>query len=486
MENAATVPVISIVIPLYNTEKYIGECLDSVLAQTFQNFEVIVVNDCSTDNSIEVVKGYAEKFNGRLKLYHMDNNTGSGALPRNKGLLLSRGEYIFFMDADDVLIKSALEKMHALAGEYDADVVYCEKYFISTGTGEEFLNNVRVCLDSGHVQTPPFVDKPTFESENMSERVDGILHHRVWVVPWNKFVRRNLMLENEIFFPHVKIAEDNIWTSGLFFFAKKFLRVPNIVYVRRKHEESMTGTKRTPQEQINFWINPVLLGLKFLDKMMSRIEFFQENPNQRYAVLEDFVQHHLKLGFRNAGQLLSYDVYSTIKDEFGDKLGEHDVLIPALCAALHSEKKSHSDDAEKLIEFKRKFTARIDVKLVPGDAGGDLQILSVSDDKAKISKPEWLNKDGIAYLIRSYSGKVKLVAKTEADGQLQLALRSLNVPNPADKNKSIRYWIYYKSLKINGKAVFNEITPARYGKAYMHDMDVKAGEEITIEIEWLS
>ena len=166
-------------------------------------------------------------------------------------------------------------------------------------------------------------------------------------------------------------------------------------------------------------------------------------------------------------------------------MGDYDVLISALCAALYREKKSHSDDVKELLEFKRKFTARIDVKLVPKDAGGDLKILSVSD-KAKVLKPEWLNKDGVAYLIRSYSGNVKLVAKTEADGQIRVELRGLNVQHPADKNKSIRYWIYYTSLKINGKAVFNEITPARYGKAYMHDMDVKAGEEITIEIEWLS
>ena len=85
----ANVPEVSIIIPLYNAEKYIAECLESVLAQTFKNFEVIIVDDCSTDNSCTIVESYIPKFSGRLKLYHMEKNSGSGALARNKGLKLS-------------------------------------------------------------------------------------------------------------------------------------------------------------------------------------------------------------------------------------------------------------------------------------------------------------------------------------------------------------------------------------------------------------
>lgn len=85
---------VSVIIPLYNAEKYVGECLDSLLEQTFQDFEVIVVDDCSTDNSAKIVESYAPKFNGRFMFTILEKNSGSGALPRNKGLLLSRGEYI--------------------------------------------------------------------------------------------------------------------------------------------------------------------------------------------------------------------------------------------------------------------------------------------------------------------------------------------------------------------------------------------------------
>lgn len=124
-----TYPAVSVVIPMYNAEKYAGECLDSLLSQTFQNFEVIVVDDCSTDSSCAIVESYAEKFGGRLKLARMKKNSGSAGFPRNKGIEVSRGEYIFNMDADDLVTPTALEELYAQAKNFDADVVHCEKYY---------------------------------------------------------------------------------------------------------------------------------------------------------------------------------------------------------------------------------------------------------------------------------------------------------------------------------------------------------------------
>ena len=117
---------------MYNTEKYIGEALDSLLAQTFKDFEVIVVDDCSTDNGVEVVNGYAPKFNGRLQLMRMKVNSGGGE-PRNRGLHLSRGEYVFFMDADDALVSTALDELYAVAKNFAAYVVHCNRYYLSPG-----------------------------------------------------------------------------------------------------------------------------------------------------------------------------------------------------------------------------------------------------------------------------------------------------------------------------------------------------------------
>ena len=260
-------PAVSVIIPLYNAEKYVGECLDSILVQTFKDFEVILVDDCSTDNSCAIVESYMPKFNGRLSLYHTEKNSGSGAIARNIGLSHASGEYVFNMDNDDIITETALEEMYTLAKEYDADVVYCEKYYMSTGFGEEFKANIH--LADSRIQKPPFVEEPTLESENLAVRIPKILDRKYWVAPWLKLIKRELLIEYGILFPALKISDDDIWTFELVFVAKKFLRIPNMIYIRRMRDDSLSLSERTPQHTIHFWLNPILLGLKELDEFMN-------------------------------------------------------------------------------------------------------------------------------------------------------------------------------------------------------------------------
>ena len=335
---------VSVVIPMYNAEKYIAECLTSLLAQTFQNFEVVIVDDCSTDSSCALVEEvYAEKFGGRLTLSHTEKNSGSGAVPRNKGLALSRGEYIFFLDADDLLTPTALEELYTLAKNFDADVVYCEKYYELDSAGK---NIKEISEQPGKV----FVNEPTLDTENLSERVKDIFKGMYWVTPWCKLVRRKLMIEHEIFFPHCKISEDDIWTYGLVFYAKKFLRVPNMVYIYRGVDESVVRKKKTLEENLNFWLSPMILGLKTLENFMSKIEFFQENPRYRYAVLEMFLSRCLLLT-SGSWQMSPFEIYEAIKKEFGKNLGEHDVLTAALCAHAITLNATNFVMKQKLLEL---------------------------------------------------------------------------------------------------------------------------------------
>ena len=440
--------LVSVIIPLYNAEKYIGECLDSLLNQTFQNFEVIVVDDCSTDDSVKIVKEYALKFNGRLTLTKLEENSGGCALPRNKGLIFSRGEYIQFLDADDTLTPTALEELYTLAKDFNADVVYCENYYMSKGAGEDFKANVH--LADSRIQRPPFVDTPTFETDDLSQRVRNILGGRFWVAAWLKLVRRSLMLEHEIFFPHICPSEDDIWTYGLIFYAKRFLRVPNVVYIRRMSETSITGVKRTPQQTIEFWLNPILLGLKALDKFMSKHEFFKTDSILHFAFLKTFINNKFNMTLNSARSLKEEIVYSTIKDEFGERLGEYDVLIPALCTILYNEKKI-KETAIQCLSHKPQddITARVDIKLMSTE--GDFQIVSTSDSKATVRKPSWFQKDGTGYVIQSSAGKLEFIAKAAVDGQIKLSLKALDIRKPEDSSKRIPYWIYYTKFSVNDK-----------------------------------
>ena len=141
-------------------------------------------------------------------------------------------------------------------------------------------------------------------------------------------------------------------------------------------------------------------------------------------------------------------------------------------------------DTQIVNKFSRYFTARVDIKLV-SKGKGDFQIVSTSDDKATVWKPDWFNKDGIGYQIQSYAGKLEIVTKATADGQFLLSLKGLAVRNPEDKSKRIPYWIDYTKLTVNDKTIFDALTPAWHDKPFRHNMNVKAGAEIKISIEWL-
>jgi hypothetical protein len=133
-------------------------------------------------------------------------------------------------------------------------------------------------------------------------------------------------------------------------------------------------------------------------------------------------------------------------------------------------------------KFKPYLTARIDVQLT---TEGDFQILSVSDNRANLSKPSWLQGKGIGYLISSIEGNLKFVAKADVDGQVQLFLRGRYISDPENTSKRIPYWIDYTKLTINEEVVFDKLTPAWHDKPYIHNIDIKAGEEITVQVEWL-
>ena len=145
-----------------------------------------------------------------------------------------------------------------------------------------------------------------------------------------------------------------------------------------------------------------------------------------------------------------------------------------------------NDDAQIVGKFNRYFTAHIDVQLVPKTEGGDFPVIFVSDDRAKVLyKAGWTPKGTLANTIDSYTGKLKFIMKTTVDGQVNAFFRGLWVPTPEDRSKLIPYWVDYTKLTVNGKVIFDKLTPTWHRKPYIHKMDLKAGDEIIVEVEWL-
>ena len=130
---------VSIIVPVYNSGKYLKTCLDSIVRGTLKDIEIIAIDDCSTDNSLLILEEYAKK-DSRIKVYHNEKNLGQGA-SRNRGLDVARGEYIGFVDSDDYVSCTMYENMYNIAIETNAplvityiDYVYDDSFFNKTPT----------------------------------------------------------------------------------------------------------------------------------------------------------------------------------------------------------------------------------------------------------------------------------------------------------------------------------------------------------------
>ena len=130
----ASIPKVSIVIPVYNVEEYIKQCLDSIVNQTLQDIEIIVVNDCSPANEDKIIQEFAHK-DSRIKYIKLEKNVGQGEA-RNIGLSQATGEYFYCADSDDYLDLTLLEKAYNKAKSLDADMLFFQLTIVDCKTGE--------------------------------------------------------------------------------------------------------------------------------------------------------------------------------------------------------------------------------------------------------------------------------------------------------------------------------------------------------------
>ncbi len=342
-------PAISVIMPMYNVEKYIAECLESLLAQTLQDFEVIVVNDCSLDSSRAIAESYIPKFGGRLKIFDNEKNSGPGA-SRNRGLRHATGEYIFFMDSDDLLLLNGLERMYTTAKQFDVDVVNSSKNY-------ELSTDAQSMIPVNLTKTTP-KNIPILE-HNLEWRVQGLLADKFYWAPWRRLLRREFLIENDIFFPEeFKRCEDEIWTHGLLFCAKEIIHIPLGVYVYRMSDSSITRSRQTNLQNINIRINNIINGLQWIAHITEKVPFFKDNPQYHYAILEHSTQRFLNRLFKSSLKVSSSDMFMSIKREFGKDFGKYDVAVPVLCTMLSTCQKTIDRNKTRIAELEEQLKAK--------------------------------------------------------------------------------------------------------------------------------
>ena len=326
----ANVPAVSVVIPMYNAEKYIGETLDCILNQTLQDFEVILVNDCSTDCSRPIAELYLEKFGGRLKIYDNEENSGPGAT-RNNGLLRASGEYIFFMDSDDLILLNALEDFYKIAKKNNADVVFCPHNYDMGADGKSLVARIYY----------PRLHAKDIVEDDFKWRVDMLLAKgNLSYTPWRKFSKRTFLLENNLLFKKgLMVYEDRIWSYGLYLCAKKAVHLAKPYYLYRMSANSLLRTKKTPAREITENFLAIFEGMKWISNIMNGIDYIQKNPQFRYEILSTYLKNFYSRTFNNSLKVKPFELYEEILNHFGENMGEQDVLIAALLTYVNTQQK---------------------------------------------------------------------------------------------------------------------------------------------------
>ncbi|KAA9302355.1 MULTISPECIES: glycosyltransferase [Aerococcus] len=290
---------ISIIIPIYNEEKYLIECLESVRRQTFTDFEVIMVNDGSTDASPVIADNYCQR-DERFKLYHQENQGLSAA--RNFGISQAKGDYIFFLDSDDKIVENSLDVMYRLAQAKDADIVM-SSHRLFNNQGNIFYKSIGD------------IDILLYDPIEAVERIETANFWDSFVNVGGKLVNSGIVRKH--LFPVGMYYEDLAVTYKWYLEANNICYISIDLYHYRQHDNSIMSTELTSlpkrlgdyishyQEKIDYMAEydiylPATLALHLSKLHQSRTVYqdFEEDSRevwkeeyQRYFSLKDFSYH---------------------------------------------------------------------------------------------------------------------------------------------------------------------------------------------------
>lgn len=203
-------PFISVIIPVYKVEQYLKRCVESVCAQTYQNIEIILVDDGSPDSCPQLCEKYAKK-DARIRVIHQENKGLSGA--RNTGIDHAKGEYLAFLDSDDLWSVHFLESLYGALKENDADIAQCRwEYMHGESLLEPYNAEAKVeCFTGREMLANLYIQTGAY-----------------YVVAWNKLYKKELFAN--IRYPEGRINEDEATTYKLFDLAEKCVMVDNALY----------------------------------------------------------------------------------------------------------------------------------------------------------------------------------------------------------------------------------------------------------------
>lgn len=224
---------LSFIVPVYKVEKYLEKCVESILSQSMDDYEIILVDDGSPDACPAICDNYAERYPDKIIVIHKEN-TGPG-ISRNFGIRAAKGEYIFFVDSDDYLVEDKANILYEKAVEFNVDVLQTSYYSVKENTDIKNYTGI-------HFEKEKLILHSDMEKELCYSSSKGYI-----VFPWRNLYRREFLLKNKIFFnENLRMVEEGPFNMEAFSKAERFVAVDIPVLCYRVRENSLQRQKYVP------------------------------------------------------------------------------------------------------------------------------------------------------------------------------------------------------------------------------------------------
>lgn len=279
---------ISIIIPAYNVEKYLPECLDSILKQSITDYEILIIDDGSTDCTKEIAKRYQQEHKESIWIYEQNNMGPSGA--RNRGLEEAAGEYILYIDSDDFIETDMLEQLIKKTEKYDLDVLLfaCRKIIMQ---GEKVVGQEHWGYEQIDTSGRPGI-------KVMAELLPDA---KLYDVVWLQFVKKNVIDENNIrFYPGI-IHEDHLYTFTVLLNSKKCGYISDELYYYRIRAHSIMTTEGRDMERFVGWA----ITLRELVRLYNEENIHNTFPDCDQAI-RDYIWYCEKFALSMKQKLITY------------------------------------------------------------------------------------------------------------------------------------------------------------------------------------
>ena len=264
---------LSYIVPVYKVEQYLNECVESILAQTMDDYEIILVDDGSPDNCPAMCDAYQEKYPEKIRVIHKGN--GGLASARNAGLRVAKGNYIFFLDSDDYLENDSVQKLYNKAVSFEADILHTS--FFS-------LNEKNGVIDKAEVS---FQTDKIYTHEEMEKELCFSASKRRIVFVWRNLYKRSFLEKNGITFEeNLRMVEDGPFNMEAFSKAERFVAVDIPVLCYRVRENSLQRQKYVPD--YDKWL---------YQQWALKLKHYSENCTPSQVFYEDIGEYTVKAIF---------------------------------------------------------------------------------------------------------------------------------------------------------------------------------------------